>query len=147
LKEVIMEKLWNIVALPYLLLFEWLRDRRWKAPQAPADGIRRHDGTGRAWESESSRLDALRTLAGEMRYCGHRHTGQVCTHAAEPPSTADALAAYGEQCGKHSAAGAPYRWVPAGWTPPAGQRLLAARLDDTTAITARQMHDTFAGAR
>lgn len=137
-----MEKLWNVLAWPLLVLFEWLRDhpRRW-TPPAPG-AVRRHDGTGRTWESESSRLDALMALR-----CPHLAAGRPCTHAAEPPSAADATAAYGEQRGHHTAAGAPYRHVPAGWTPPAGRRWVRAALEETQGITARQIEDTFAGAR
>lgn len=144
-----MEKLFIILAWPYLRFFEWLRDhpRRFVPPAAPAPGdVRRHDGSGRAWPVESSRLDALRTLAAEARRC-HHPAGQLCHHAAELPSAADALAAYGEQDGKHTEAGAPWRHVPADWTPPVGQRWVRARTENTQAITARQIEDAFAGAR
>lgn len=146
------EKLFMLAFLPYFAFLEWLRDRPRRftppAPPAQAGTVRRHDGSGRTWPTESSELNA--PMAPELplveQVCRHER-GCACAHAAEPPSASDAIAAFGEQRGRHGEAGAPYRHVPANWAPPTGKRWVRAATEETCGITARQISDVFAGAR
>lgn len=127
---------WNLVLA---LLFP-IRPSVRHGERLPGD-VRRHDGSGHYWATESSALDALR-LVSRTPGCEHLRAGRPCTHAAEPPSRADMAGAFGPQRGRHADVRRAVAWVPPTWTPPSARRAI----EDTRSWDRTELAEMLAGA-